>query len=558
MSGIEVAGLILGAIPILTEGLQTYRKSLKAVKPAFEKRKTIDSLLRALSRQATILEELLKSVLIESGCEIPSSFPAGIEQILTDSETQEAVKDYLGSKHDIFIFTLEDCDEIFHRLALKIAKLVPSVKDSVELSKLIEANKNTKKGQLDLVARMSLVLKIKSFDEDCEKLDAVLHSLQRLCQLISSNHHLSGQQSSGKTKRLAKAFWNIRKRAEDLYLAVSKGWVFDCHRKHEARLILEDRVEELTELQKRPRNEQLPVYVFQLLLSGQAPQQENFWHESTVQAFHVADEDARQPLRSDGPQATKPRVTIIAPAPELPQRSMKDIKDICSAIEEARKNQEHIIFALTKDCRMATGPTRMAGFKSSKARDGIRLKDLLQNHSQSTRKALSWRIKTSLALNVASNFLQLLRTPWALPRLSSDTVSFLQNPNQEADIRKPFLSLSFEQSTAGPAVSNTAFRVKEALLNLGVMLLEIWHEKTLEDHFPLSSGSMRVYELQVHALEWLESDPHALPNSYHQAVFHCVAGAMNCVPCPKDWDDMRLWETVFQCVIEPLYKISKS
>ena len=66
-----------------------------------------------------------------------------------------------------------------------------------------------------------------------------------------------------------------------------------------------------------------------------------------------------------------------------------------------------------------------------------------------------------------------------------------------------------------------------------------------------------LHETRAMPSEWLEDGPRTLPGLYQQAVHHCLAGAMNSTPVPKGWDDMQLWETMCESVIEPLSKLAK-
>lgn len=130
MSGLEVVGVILGAIPILVEGLKVYRSGIKTVGRGFRKRKIIEKLCRALLLQRGTLEELSKQVLLLSGCELPAGFTFGANapNVFGDPSVQRDVADYLGSNFDTFIFMIKGCDTSVQRLLVKIAAMVPGVK----------------------------------------------------------------------------------------------------------------------------------------------------------------------------------------------------------------------------------------------------------------------------------------------------------------------------------------------------------------------------------------------------------------------------------------------
>ena len=129
MSGIEIAGIVLGALPILFEALDGYRGSINRISQGVRKRKYVEKLARALRMQRQTLESILKIVLLESGCE---SLPAADEHIrdcLNDPSNKARVKDYLGVQNDLaFQDAVTDCFESVHRATLRVAAYVPLVK----------------------------------------------------------------------------------------------------------------------------------------------------------------------------------------------------------------------------------------------------------------------------------------------------------------------------------------------------------------------------------------------------------------------------------------------
>src|SRR4051812_45721455 len=68
---------------------------------------------------------------------------------------------------------------------------------------------------------------------------------------------------------------------------------------------------------------------------------------------------------------------------------------------------------------------------------------------------------------------------------------------------------------------------KVALLELGILLLELWYEETLETHFALAEPPAGHAERRDKAQRWLDDvyerndEPPAL---YHNAVSRCVSG----------------------------------
>ncbi|KAL2441985.1 hypothetical protein ABEF95_017033 [Exophiala dermatitidis] len=588
MSGVEVVGLILGIIPLVVDGLSSYKETINAVRSGIRKRKTIETLCRTLNEHATTLDLLLKCMLQSSGCEIPlDDDVSGIQTMLADSDTRQAMADYLGSHYDVLIGAFEHCEQIFRHLITKVARLVPSIKKSRELSLILEANKQSEKGWSDLKARISLTFKIKDFDKDCEKLRISIGTLDRLQRLISSNHQMAEQKPSRRAKKLATALWRMRNYAEDLYLALFQRWGVDCHQSHEVKLLLEDRIQELGNPPNRIRKQDLPLQAFRLIFASDICAPNCLWHESMVYIVGQDQQNSGCCNSSDaGTQdaaGSKLRVRINVPETKPPVEVAEEIKDICSAIGAARNNNQHLTFALTKDRRIASSKTATGQLKplASTARETVPLQALLQPGFTVTRVGgggggspsdtgvrMSPKTKMYLAWNIASNFLQLLHTPWSSPRLCAETIKFLHSPREGADLDRAFMSTSFGScpqgagagATSHASVASPDLPVSEALVELGILLLEIWHDTTLDRAYPPDAAANRSFlERRGCAFKWLEEDRDVPVEKYYQAVFHCISGSvMNAVSGVPTWDDMRFWESMCESVIVPLYSFSKS
>lgn len=128
MSGIEIAGLVLGALPILFTALDAYKRDSSRLKSGFRKREHVKKLARALRMQAQILDALIKNILLQSGCDLPPD-PTELHSALSQRSIRETVDDHLGPKN-VLVLTeaLEDCLGCLRGTTAKVAGLVPSLK----------------------------------------------------------------------------------------------------------------------------------------------------------------------------------------------------------------------------------------------------------------------------------------------------------------------------------------------------------------------------------------------------------------------------------------------
>lgn len=425
-----------------------------------------------------------------------------------------------------------------------------------ELSQIIEANKNAKRGQLDLVARITVVFVKEELGEEIRELESRLNSMQRLVELMSSNNQFNVANSDLKSRRLATAYMKIRHQADMLYLALTNAWIPQCHQHHEARLLLEDRVEEIKR-EKRLLSNDTKERCFQLIFSGGNPSQNSLWHESQVQVMPGSnDEEQHQNL------SICSKVKITVPPSKTMAKSTKDIKDICSAIEESRNIQEHAIFALTEGGKITADVSQKRTFKVCQVKGSVVLRELLRANNDSRRNAspkILYRPKLSLALNLAASFLQVLRTPWARPMLSAENITFLEDEKQRPDVKRPFLALSFGGSPqANPTPSDNGISLKDELVELGIILLEIWHEKTLEEARPSIPGCTESLPRRVSAMLWFENSTNdAYPEAYRAALEYCLLKSI-CLQQEQKWDDPEIWQVICESVVAPLAGILRA
>jgi hypothetical protein len=129
MSGIEIAGIVLGALPILFGALDGYRESISRIGQGIRKRKTIEKLARALHMQTQTILAIVKQILLESGCGPLTADDSEIANVLREPATKEFVSAYLGPDNDsAFENAVSQCFESVKRVTARIIRYVPNLK----------------------------------------------------------------------------------------------------------------------------------------------------------------------------------------------------------------------------------------------------------------------------------------------------------------------------------------------------------------------------------------------------------------------------------------------
>lgn len=405
---------------------------------------------------------------------------------------------------------------------------------------------------------MKLAFGLKDLEKECQELSDRIEKMDLLVRLVSENQGLSGFQPSKKTTRMARTLQRIRKHAADLHTAVSNGWEPHCHQHHEAKLRLLDRLDEIKLAGRRTTNRQQSLHIFELVFVGEAPAPLQLWHEAAVHVFDESDDEFGAPSSTPAPVTPVPlvRVTVVEPAVIAARQKAKQIKGICSFIQQAKAIQQQPVFVLSSCCRLDQSAKLERGSALCQSNTTMAPSVLLNNGKDISGEALAisfkWTGRLKLALTVASTFLQLFQTPWTAPKFSSEAISFLIKPQKSLDWSDPYLSLSFKGApTPLCSVSHIYHAVTEAFLELGIMLLEIWHATTLKEYLRLDEDPQGC-KRQLCAIEWLEKEHGNMPGKFEGAVAHCVSG-IRCTGLGRlPWDDIKIWESVCECVIEPL------
>jgi len=425
--------------------------------------------------------------------------------------------------------------------------------------RIIQENRDAKRKHLDILPRVKLMLGAEDFKQITADLDNTTNSLFRLTSLVSSNRQATGLRISREARSIAKALRRAHESASNLYVAISHAWQDDCHEEHEARLFLEDRILDSTSSRRLGK----PPLAFPLTFEATISEKRTVWHEAVVRVLHDDDGDDDSSLKQPGKtcqpsQRVKVIVNSTTPSPSRPQIVL--VENICTAISPTC----HMGFVLTRQCKIGLMVPESPRPVTSGILTRTRLKDLLSNRiSAVQRTRVPLRLRMVLALNLASNLLQLFRTNWLPdPCWSHEHIFFptmataappIPAGKPAVDLDRPFVSTSFTKD-ATHLQCRQQIEPKAALLGLGILLLEIWHEETLEAHFALEKRPTGFYERLALALQWLDEMNNPPPELYDRAAAHCIKGMVGGEVRLGPWDDAEMWNAICGDIVEPLLK----
>lgn len=419
---------------------------------------------------------------------------------------------------------------------------------------------------------IKLILRKEEIDDQVKILDSSANDLNRLHNLSDSLHRqMDASPRSNASRKLANSLDRVRGYADRLYIAISSSWSPSCHLTHEAKLVLEDRIDERSS-SKHSLKKQKQNFRFQVVFtSDPSAGPDTLWHESEIKVVDDIEYNGHAKPSYCAPSPRTPiKVTFSTPAPEpVAQPVTTEVEDICSAISKARREQKRLQLYLHTQHRFHCNHIATIGVHSasSQSTNTISLEALLSTSAQaiSPSQKMPFHSRLLLALNLASTLLQLNATPWLATLWSKSTVCFLvPSPlpmYSQIDLTRPLISIKFD---SGPrTVDRKKFpEARRVILELGIMLLELWHHTTFELHCAASGVTVGddYFERVTWAQKWLESSAESgslLPD-YISFVARCIkCNFGNDISLNPTWESDDLVQGFITGVIEPLRNLCK-
>lgn len=134
MSGIEAAGLIVGAIPIVIWGLENYKTTRNIWHRSRNKALLVDRLINALREQQVLIESDLQILLRAADCEddeIAFGKESSCYELLRNQRLARPLAQYLGRAYEPYHTALGRCERILTDLAQSIGGLMPQIPSPV-------------------------------------------------------------------------------------------------------------------------------------------------------------------------------------------------------------------------------------------------------------------------------------------------------------------------------------------------------------------------------------------------------------------------------------------
>ncbi|ORY19506.1 hypothetical protein BCR34DRAFT_620960 [Clohesyomyces aquaticus] len=540
MSGIEVAGLVLGAIPLLIAALEHYEGGLDSARSFFKWRGGLSGMIQALWYQHTSyvqsIQLLLEPIATEQERQIMLDDATHI--LWKSTEMSEALQNRLGNAYQVYMHTVQRIEDIVKAIAEKLniqgANKASTLVNQKGLEAMVLAHPPMKKnGNCVFQFKQSV-----NFNMSRRKVRRLLDELKscnmRLDSFANKAEKLEEPFKADMKPKFTAPLITIEENAAMLYKAIYRTWT-------EHKAAIRQKFSSVKDDASR--------FGISLFRSSLTPE----WLDVEIRLVETP------PLN----QQRRPTVRISAPVspgtapPSIPQAPYPDISslqivdNLCSIIQTP--GHPWMGFCLDGDeCLRGTYPTKSRA--SGHLQTAVTLEDLFLASYQFSKEDLY-----CLCVTLSSSLIQLSHTPWLCQTWDKSDIVFLRrkdNSGLSVSISHPYLKR--EHSTTGQTSAGEDSYPKNdcpKLLALGVLLVEIVSCRPVEsmrrpeDLGPDANANSLTDFLVVRRWIQEQKDSGNLTLGFYSAISHCLKSFADPTSSLLN-EDVRM--TVEERVLAPL------
>lgn len=551
MSGFEIAGIVLGSIPLVIATLEKYGTGLSMLQRWRKYQRELQSLIRNLETERIKLQNVCEKLLI--GLVQPSKIETLINNPMGDfwreEETLRKVQFRLGNGFQSFEATLSHLKTTIDEMAQRI---------------------DSQKNGMALGVRRAVFTLSRS--QYADLLSDIKDSISNLENLTDRNMEL---EPARRGRYRGKLFVLIQTISESFYRALSPS--LNCACGHNIGLGLESRLTEVFP----PGDEEKMINStsFKIAFSyTENPDDATIWEEISVKpnvAVARATFSAKSPTSSSPSNIGKGNNSVrlasasrgfssttvlvqtqsssaamslnmstpcAAPGTGLP---VMGHLSLCQRIKVGGKQANIASYGKILDNsalgvkEYSLSPVRFSDYSDAACHSVISLRDILEQKDNSIH--LPYRDRLHLAVVVSSSLLQLHGNAWLPNALTSSDIFFLTKRNYPIYSR-PFL-LRKSSASAGKGKETSPPFCNPALWSLGVLLIELILGRTLASFRAQEESTPFVDYATAHKL--LDEIRMASSN-YGTAVTRCLGGELhNTSHCSGSEDFVRRYTQVW-------------
>ncbi|KAF9701009.1 hypothetical protein EKO04_000314 [Ascochyta lentis] len=479
-TGIEIAGLVLGSLPLLLAGLEFYGKGIAVTKRYRKYSTEIEMLVGELKCEIAVYQNSIESLVlgIVEAKNVTKFLADPGGELWMEVSFERKLKKRLGASYDSYLDTV---------LRLRIA--VENFKERLKLDSSGEPQFSDENAFKENYKRLKFSL---SKSDYSDLMSRIRQANTNLNCLNTQRRNIEAQQRAERSS--IPNFKIINERAQGFYSAINSGWTCPCQSDHAVSLRLEPRMEDVS---SDSDDDEAPMHnpfhvLFQYGHSQSAAKSVKLspwtWDEADVhvtckRVTPIPDGTSCGVQTGKGVRFASQAKRAVEAALE-PEPNLQPIKDLCSAIRTLQKPQRDVCLTLLENeiAKQRYGlkiyPTRTLPSDTEQWSVST-LRSVLQR-----KRRFPNRERVRLAIILASSVLQLHETPWLQNNWGLDNIYFVERPGLPL-YDQPFVSpgLDTRVSSQANVIPKHLGRMiqNQPLFALGVALIELWCGKSLSD-----------------------------------------------------------------------------
>ncbi|KAL1638680.1 hypothetical protein SLS58_008712 [Diplodia intermedia] len=552
MSGIEVAGLVLGALPLIVEVLKAYSSGASTIRRYIRYQRPLKSLSTELGIEYVLYQnacERLLDGLVDDNTEREALLQKPGGPAWKNQELERKLQKRLSKGYPFFVDTVKDIE-------LAVSDLMKLLKFSLDGQPQFNAANGFEKEY----QRLSFSLKKSKYDD---LVSTVRKHGAALRELTNQSIVLEPRRSA----RRLPDFDLIRSYAASIYTTFCTALQCNCQTTHVLHLRLEN-LKNCCSILDLPCFRVVLQYSSSMTLHSQAP-----WRIEALDIRYNHGEAHRSAL-PEKPRMGK-RGVRFSPAPSAnpaqiaPVPTPLRVKQICGAIHGLKKTCMGDYIGFIEDEPNGRKLDLYQPRKTTQTQTQSSLQPaLLSLHEALTRDTSRRRhfpkangLRSAVLLS--ANLLQLYRTPWLTETWSHDDIAFFESADG-GGLEEPFVSRpSLHQSNNGLADSGFSpwdgpVR-NQSLFGLGVLLIELCLDAPFEElrrRRKKGQRDLAVSSDMTIANLLLEEVAEEFGPSYSSAVRRCIRCDFDTEK--MDIEDVAFRKAVYEGVVIPLEDALKS
>lgn len=562
MSGFEIAGVVLGSIPLLISALEHYGEGLSTIQRWRKYQRELQSLIRNLETERVKFQNVCEKLLV--GLVPASDIEAMIDDPLSDLWRRETIEKKIRAR-------LWKSSAVFNDTVKDIVTALGEIKREID---------SQKDGNVSELRRGIFTLKRFHYED---RLSTIRNGVSNLENLTDRNIELEPER---RVRSQTKLFSVLRDMAASFYRALLTS--FRCSCKHQVGLALQRRSADIAPTDDHDRI--MKDLSFQLAISYESMTHTDevdhervlSWQEMVVKATwtppplaqsqttqltplvkskakkSVSFRFSQSAASTSSGTSTTTVTNVVQTSTELhtliPNMTMGLASsvafsgvgvalDLCGKLHQAQKQAATDTFGTLVD-QLPQSTRRYSMHPATSAEDSrswsvVSLRDILEQKSRFP--PLAYRDRLRLAVVISSSVLQLHGTPWLPSILTSRHVYFIQKHNSPSPAMywHPVLLRHLPGGDDQPVIDQAGITAERnpTLLSLGCVLIEVILGRSLDSRRSARGAGVDLMSDYV-AAQGLMDEVRMKSSNYERAVARCIDGKLHRHGCGLEDGDL--------------------